>query len=197
MIEICQETDTQCIIKEEWKKVLREYCYKNGIDYPFTAEEDLSYHPGGEAAPYIPAPAPYYGGAGVPQYGPAPGYIPGTLYITPQATDTAIYPGGYAPSIPGPTIATPAADFGDLKKDKKPVPKPAEPSLKKPSESSPAPYSSGGYTLPPPPGELDLPKYGGTSKPADSVKPAPAKKDDSDDDSDDEDLMARLRNLQK
>lgn len=25
LIELCQETDTQCILKEEWKKVLREY----------------------------------------------------------------------------------------------------------------------------------------------------------------------------
>jgi len=181
LIEICMATETQCILKEEWKKVLREYCYKNQIDYPYSAEEDLSYNPASEPHPM---PAPYYPPGG---YGPPPsGFIPAPTYIIP-ATDAVIYPGGGF--VPQPTIATPAADFSNPDKP----PKPSKEMFNNHKPAEPAPKPSGGYTLPPPPSDLNLPKYGIETK-----KPADKKKVESEeDDSDDEDLMARLKNLQK
>ena len=122
LIEVCRETETHCILKEEWKKVLREYCYKNHVDYPYSAEEDLGYNPGdshSKGPVPVPVPAPYYppggyapapgGYAPAPGgYAPAPGgYAPAPSGYSP-ATFPAIYPGGY---VPPPTVATPAADF--------------------------------------------------------------------------------------
>lgn len=191
LIEICRETDTQCIIKEEWKKVLREYCYKNQIDYPYSAEEDLGYNPGGEMN---------HGGHVAPQYfsgyGPAPGgYAPAPMY---QPSGPAFYSGG---GMPPPMYATPAPEYSNPD-----VPPPA-------GYTAPSGYGahSSGYSLPPPPSDLDLPKYGVEKKKPkepEPKKPAPkrpetpeekpaAKKPAADDSSDDEDLMARLRNLQK
>jgi hypothetical protein len=182
LIEICNETGTQLILKEDWKKVLREYCYRNELEYPYSAEEDLGYNPGGDP---VPVPAPYYSAAGPGPYGPPPsGYMPAPTYFLPPGSGMAI--------IPPPTYATPAADFGTDAKPKDIGFKPADP--------SPKPFSPSGYSLPPPPGELNLPKYGVESKKPDlekPEKPSSKKKDDSDDESDDEDLMARLRNLQK
>jgi len=67
---------------------------------------------------------------------------------------------------------------------------------------APAPMPSapgGGYSLPPSADELNLPKYGYSEKklPDPPVVEKKIPKDDKSDDSDDEDLMARLRNLQK
>lgn len=189
-------------MKEEWKKVLREYCYKNNVDYPYSAEEDLGYHPGSD-----PVPSPGMGGGGYAPggyapggYGPAPGgYAPAPTYYAPGPN---IYPASGHEGVPAPYIATPAADFSNPD-----VPPPKDPyngeGAKdfKPSKG----YPSSGYSLPPPPSDLSLPKYsydGDTKddmpaqKPAEKKKPAESKKP-VDDDSDDEDLMARLRNLQK
>lgn len=194
---------------------MREYCYKNQIDYPYSAEEDLGYNPAdshSKGPVPVPMPAPYYppGGYVPGGYAPAPGgyvpapggYVPAPGgYIPAPATFPTIYPGGY---VPPPTVATPAADFSS------PVDPPAKP-LKGVKglggvDSSGAPaagygYSPGGYSLPPPPEDLNLPKYMPGSydtdepvaKPSKKPAPAPAPADDSDD----EDLMERLRKLQK
>ena len=220
LIEVCRETETHCILKEEWKKVLREYCYKNHVDYPYSAEEDLGYNPGdshSKGPVPVPVPAPYYppggyapapggyapapgGYAPAPGgYAPAPGgYAPAPSGYAP-ATFPAIYPGGY---VPPPTVATPAADFSS------PLDPPVKPSKGSKgfggsADSSGAStggysgYSSGGYSLPPPPDALDLPKYMPESKDASGPVAKPASKPATNDDSDDEDLMERLRRLQK
>lgn len=179
--------------------MLREYCYKNQIDYPYSAEDDLSYNPGenNQQVP-IPGAQPYYGAG--QNFGPPPsGFAPAPTYYAPAGVDTIIYPAPPAPGIPQPHAATPAADFSKPANNSYPGPAPSQPSLMKPASDSGPSYPSSGYTLPPPPSELNLPKYGDTSKPAEPKKPspAPAKKDDSDDSDDDEDLMARLKNLQK
>ena len=94
--------------------------------------------------------------------------------------------------MPPPQIATPAHD-----------PNPDVPPLQPQNNSAPAGgngYTAGGYSLPPAPKDMELPKYGIDPKPEPKPAPAekkPAKKASDDDDSDDEDLMARLRNLQK
>ena len=96
--------------------------------------------------------------------------------------------------MPPPQVATPAHD-----------PNPDVPPLQPQNNSAPTGgngYSGGGYSLPPAPKDMDLPKYGFDTKPVPEPKPAPVekkpeKKVSDDDDSDDEDLMARLRNLQK
>lgn len=194
LIEICKETDTQCILKEEWKKVLREYCYKNQIDYPYSAEEDLGYNPGVDSVPQ-PMPIPSYGGGYGPPaggYGPAPGgYAPAPQYYSPGP---GVYGGGM---MPGAHVATPI-DYSSPDN----LPPPATGGYIDPYSG----YSSSGFSLPPAPTELNLPKYGvEEKKPAAPAKkpkapePKPVEKEDKqdDDDSDDEDLMARLRNLQK
>lgn len=208
LIEVCRETETQCIIKEEWKKVLREYCYKNQIDYPYSAEEDLGYNPGVDVAPAPAhgggfAPAPYGGGS----YGPSPGgYAPAPMY---QPTGPAIYPGG---GMPPPQYASPAPGEYYSNPDVPPsgfgAGDAGAPSGMPPAGAPTGGFSSG-YSLPPPPSDLGLPKYGMDTKKPDTPeekkpaprpapeKKAPAKKPVDDDDSDDEDLMARLRNLQK
>lgn len=210
-------------MKEEWKKVLREYCYKNGIEYPYSAEEDLGYNPGSEPAP-VPGPgqpgaqydtygggyAPHHGGGyhqppgGYNQppanYGPPPGgFAPAPTYH-PPATDPTIYPNNYNPSGPAPDQqpynAHPAADYSNPD-----VPPPKD-SYNNGGGSGKSGYpSSSGYSLPPAPSDLELPKYNVDSKkpgPPQDKKPEPSKKPaQDDDDSDDEDLMSRLRNLQK
>lgn len=222
LIEVCRETDTHCILKEEWKKVLREYCYKHHIDYPYSAEEDLGYNPAGsQSKGPVPAPAPYYPPGG---YGPAPGgyapapggYAPAPGSYAPAPGGYAPAPGGYAPApggyapatfpaiypggyVPPPTVATPAADFSA------PAEPPAKPSKKSKglggtSDMSGPPasgYSSSGYSLPPPPDALDLPKYMPDLNESSKPVAKPSAKPAADDESDDEDLMERLRKLQK
>ena len=183
LIELCKETDTQCILKEEWKKVLREYCYKNQVEYPYTAEEDISYNPEGGVPAPVPAPVPGAPGSAYhPGYGPAPGgYAPAPIY---QPPGPEAYIGGGVQQ-PGMGIPT--------------------------SEPAPPTYNNGGayppstgMTLPPGPDDLNLPKYGVDTKkpdpPVPEQKPAPVpqpKDDDDSADSDDDDLMERLKNLQK
>lgn len=159
----------------------------------------MSYNPGSESQPIpVPGAQPYYG-AGA-NYGPPPsGFAPAPTYVIPQGVDAVIYPGQPAPGIPAPVPAPAAHDFG--KPSPAPAPAPAYPAKPAPAPTPGPAAAHGGYSLPPPPSELNLPKYGDTSKPAEPVKPAPApaslKKDDSDDSDDDEDLMSRLKNLQK
>ena len=195
---------------------MREYCYKHQIEYPYSAEEDLGYHPGDShskgpvpapmPAPYYPpggyAPGPYAPGPYGPApggYAPAPGgYAPAPSGYAPSPVAfPAIYPGSYVPS---PTVATPAADFSS------PMDPPVKPSkgfkgLGSTGDLSGPPsgygYSSGGYSLPPPPEALNLPKYMPDSYDADEPVAKPSKKPAPADDSDDEDLMERLRKLQK
>ena len=186
LIELWRETETHWIIKEEWKKVLREYWYKNEIEYPYSVEDDIGYSPGGGSAPIpAPMPAPYYPPGG---YAPAPGgYVPAPGGYAPAPGGYVPAPSGYAPApggyAPAPGYYDPTAYPADSSQVDPPV---------KPSKGKGG--ISGGYSLPPPPDMPELPKYGVPSKEEDLP---PSKKPAKDDDSDDEDLMERLRKLQK
>lgn len=109
-------------------------------------------------------------------------------------------PGGYAGGIPPatgvPSQPPPGAGI--------PAPAPAPPANMGIPAPAPAPMGGppggAGYSLPPAADELNLPSYGYDSKKVPDppvVEKKIPKADDQDDNSDDEDLMARLRNLQK
>jgi hypothetical protein len=168
-------------LKEEWKKTLREYCYKNGIEYPYSAEEDLGYNPDSQQVPHPGSAGNHYAPAPAPGYGPPPGgFAPAPTYYNPPPQ---IFPSGQG--MPPPHVASPAADFSNQSSF---------------PDKSPTGYNpSSGYSLPPAPEDLNLPKYGNGPSPAiNNDQPSAASKKVADDDSDDdEDLMARLRNLQK
>ena len=172
IINIWRETKTHWIIKEEWRKVLREHWYRNNIEYPYFIDVDIEYSPGGDSTP-IPAPMP------VP-YHPPGGYVPAPGGYVPAPSGYAPAPDGYVPS---PGYYDPIANPDDSSQVDPPV---------KPYKGKGS--LSGEYSLPPPPDMSELLKYEVPSKEGEIP---PFKKLVKDDDSDDEDPIERLRKLQK
>ena len=168
IIEIWRETETHWIIKGKWKKVLREYWYRNHISYPYDFDEDSGYSPGGGSAPIpAPMPAPYYPPGG---YAPAPGgYVPAPSGDAPAPSGYVSSPGYYDP------IANPD--------DSSQVDPPVKPHKGKGGLSS-------GYSLPPHPDIWELPKYEVPSKEGEIPPFKKLVKVDS------KDLIERLRKLQ-
>jgi hypothetical protein len=124
---LCAASGTVLVPPEEWKGVMREYCYRNKLSYPYSEAEDISYNPAAASGPaHIPVP--------VPAPVPAPGPVPQPYQAYPPPA--GVQPSGYQPGVPAhtPTAPTPVLPpAGDLPQYGVPSPAPAPATSGKPA----------------------------------------------------------------